>query len=199
MAYMSQEKKKLINAALKRCIPKDWKWSLGVDHHTEIVLTIYAAPVDLLADYKAVSAAKARDPRDEDYAANATHLDINRYWYREHFTAPVVALLDPIFKALNDGNHNKSDLQSDYHDVGWYVTCRLGKWDKPFVCTAPAPKTIWNDDGTNGPVLICPPPKGWEAAEPGPEQQARLDDHLLAMLALPGPFDAQVGNPGPFN
>jgi hypothetical protein len=41
-------------------------------------------------------------------------------------------LLEKIVKTLNIGNHNNSDIQSDYFDVGWYVSIKVGEWDKPY-------------------------------------------------------------------
>jgi hypothetical protein len=34
---------------------------------------------------------------------------------------------------MNDGNWDKSDIQSDYFNVGWYVDVNIGKWNKPYV------------------------------------------------------------------
>jgi hypothetical protein len=31
------------------------------------------------------------------------------------------------------GNHNRSDIMSDYHDVGWYVDINIGQWNKPYI------------------------------------------------------------------
>jgi hypothetical protein len=29
------------------------------------------------------------------------------------------------------GNHDRSDSQTDYFDVGWYIEIQFGQWDKP--------------------------------------------------------------------
>jgi hypothetical protein len=31
-----------------------------------------------------------------------------------------------------EGNHDNSDIQSDYFDVGWYVEVNIGKWNKAY-------------------------------------------------------------------
>jgi hypothetical protein len=41
-----------------------------------------------------------------------------------------------IFVAMNDGNWDKSDIQSDYFNVGWYVDVNIGKWDKHYIVEA---------------------------------------------------------------
>ena len=53
MAYMNQEKKSKIAAALKGVVPDGWKYSLSVRNHSTIVMTITAAPFDLIGAHKA--------------------------------------------------------------------------------------------------------------------------------------------------
>jgi hypothetical protein len=38
--------------------------------------------------------------------------------------------------AMNDGNHDRSDIQTDYFDVGWYVDVNIGRWNKPYILEA---------------------------------------------------------------
>jgi hypothetical protein len=33
---------------------------------------------------------------------------------------------------MNVGNHDRSDIQSDYFDVGWYVDVNVGAWNQPY-------------------------------------------------------------------
>jgi len=42
------------------------------------------------------------------------------------------AFLTEVYEAMMEGNHNNSDIQSDYFDVGWYVNIQVGKWNKPY-------------------------------------------------------------------
>lgn len=37
----------------------------------------------------------------------------------------------------NGSNWDNSDSQTDYFDVNYYCHMNIGKWDKPFICTAP--------------------------------------------------------------
>lgn len=127
MAYMNQERKAKINAALKKAIPASWKWSLAVRNHMTIVLTIASAPADLLAAFGV----------SEWYATKPSHFTINPYWWADHLKDEELRpVFKEIFAALNDGNHDNSDIQTDYFDVGWYVDVNVGRWDKPFVNTA---------------------------------------------------------------
>lgn len=132
MAYMNQERKKAIQARLKDVIPKSWKWSLRVEHHSSITLTIRAADVDLIKEVADTNRIRypvdgwaTRDPGDR------THLQLNEYHLDTQFTSsyPIMARIK---EAMNVGNHDRSDMQTDYFDVGWYAYIHLGKWDKPF-------------------------------------------------------------------
>jgi hypothetical protein len=140
MAYMNQERKARIAHALKAVIPKGWKYSLAVQNHSTIVLTIAAAPVDLLGQMQAVSAERAREGGREDYLAGATHIAPNPYYWRE--SGLDVGVWEPILAALNDGNHDRSDPMTDYFDVGWYVEVNIGQWNRPFVNLAAEPQQV---------------------------------------------------------
>lgn len=125
MAYMSQEQKAKIAAALKKVVPAGWKYSLGVRHHSTIVMTIASAPVDLLRAFKPTP---AYNPEE------ATHLDVNVYHFRDAIAdAGILATFEKIIDALNLDNFDKSDLQTDYFHVGHYVDLDIGRWNKPFV------------------------------------------------------------------
>ena len=40
--------------------------------------------------------------------------------------------LSEVIPAMNNGNHDNSDIQTDYFDVGWYIDVNIGKWNKPY-------------------------------------------------------------------
>ena len=130
MAYMSQEKKAKIAASLKAVMPKGWKYSLSVRNHSTLVLKISAAPVDLCEEVyqfqKADPYRTASCPVEK-----RDHLSVNEYYLERQFSDSL-----PVFKkiiaAMNDGNHDNSDIQSDYFDVGFYTDIKIGTWDKPF-------------------------------------------------------------------
>lgn len=129
MAYMDQERKAKLAANLKQVVPAGWKYSLAVRNHSTIVMNISAAPVNLIAAFK---------PSEYFNPKTATHADVNPYHYEKHFADETVSeVFSKIFTALNDGNHDRSDIQTDYFDVGWYVDVNIGRWNKPFQYLAP--------------------------------------------------------------
>lgn len=126
MAYMSQERKAKIAANLKAVIPSDWKYSLRVDRHSTLVLTIRKAPEDLLSFLK--EPVNGWDSRTK-YAA------LNPYWLREGFVdqhGRMADLFAKIKDVMMEGNHDRSDIMTDYFDVGWYIDIKIGEWDRPF-------------------------------------------------------------------
>lgn len=133
MAYMNPARKSVIAAALKSIIPAGWKYSLSVDNHSSIVLTIAAAPVDLLGEIRRVS--NSQPENSDSPIPEMTHSSINHHYLARQFEGETLALFRRIDAAMHDGNHNNSDIQTDYFDVGWYVDINIGRWNKPFICT----------------------------------------------------------------
>ena len=125
MAYMNQEKKAVIAVALKAVVPTDWKYSLSVKHHSEIVMTIKSAPNNL------IQAFKGKD-------SECTYTDVNEYHFEKHMEEAgadesLVETFKKIITALNTDNYDHSDIMSDFFCKGFYTTLRIGTWDKPFI------------------------------------------------------------------
>lgn len=137
MAYMSQERKAEI-APVVRAICKKYnvKATVAVRNHSTLVLNIKQGPVDFISNYIETDASKSYGKRmSEDqiaYIRGKNCLDVNPYWYQEHFSGQSLKFLKDVFAAMNDGNHDRSDIQSDYFDVGWYVDVNIGQWNKPY-------------------------------------------------------------------
>ena len=124
MAYVDQQKKAKIATALKAVMPQGWKYSLAVNNHSTIVLTISAAPVNIIA---ALVPSEYRDP------SKITYAQIYDKRVDEAFTcADLTATFEKISEALNLDNFDKSDSMTDYFHVGHYVDINVGKWNKPF-------------------------------------------------------------------
>jgi hypothetical protein len=128
MAYMNQVNKVKIRTLLVGAIPHDWKWSLSVHNHSTLVLNISSAPTDLISEYTARCSEEVRS------AAMCNHVcDVNPYHWREHFDGELLDIFSAIFSAMNYGNHDRSDPQTDYFDVGHYVAVTFGHYEHPFV------------------------------------------------------------------
>jgi len=115
MAYMSQQKKKLLAPNIKEiCQKHGIKATLSVRNHSTLVLTIRSGSIDFGNDIGIRS--------------------VNVYHYRSYnYNQRAVDFLDQVLVAMNDGNHDRSNIMIDYFDVGWYVDINVGKWNKPYV------------------------------------------------------------------
>lgn len=111
MAYMSQEKKSAIAPAVKAILTQyGLKGTLSVHHHSTLILTIKSGKIDF----------------------NGAQ-DINTYHIESHHTGKAKEVLLKLKAAMSVGNHDRSDISTDYFDVGWYITIRIGRWDVPYV------------------------------------------------------------------
>ena len=130
MAYMSQEKKAKIATLVKPILKKyGLKGSLSVHNHSTIVLTVKSGKIDFIENYLADGKAK-----DADFVRRYGALDVNPYWFHDHFTGKAKAFLTEAFQALKGaGWYNNSDPQTDYFNTAYYVTLKIGKWTKPYV------------------------------------------------------------------
>jgi len=121
MAYMNQEKKATIAPQVKAILKKyNVKASLAVRNHSTLVLNVKQGPIDFINDFG----------NSEDAAKFG--IQVNPYWYQEHFVGKSREFLTEVITAMNVGNHDRSDIQSDYFDVGWYVDVNIGQWNKPY-------------------------------------------------------------------
>jgi len=118
MAYYGQARKKTVAPKIRAlCAEFGVKGTLSVKHHSSVTLTIKSGVLDFgQADYNG-------------------YVDVNVYYIDEHFAGKERDFLTRAYRILMAGNHNNSDIQTDYFDVGWYVSIHVGKWDAPYIHT----------------------------------------------------------------
>jgi len=135
MAYMNQEKKAVIKAALDKVLkPLGIKYSLRVDNHSSINCTILAGSVDFIGNFKATTGDKFTNLPGRDMG----NMQVNLYWIRDHFSGPTADLLVLVAEALKAaGYYDRSDAMVDYFDTAYYMHLNIGQWDKPYKLTAP--------------------------------------------------------------
>ena len=133
MAYMNQERKAKLAPAIKEILKRyGVKGSLSVDNHMSLVLTIKSGKLDFIKDYNETVSAQPGGFRLGSPAEKS--LDINQFWYQDHFkNKKILGFLREVLAAMNVGNHDRSDIQTDYFDVGWYINVHVGKWNKPYI------------------------------------------------------------------
>lgn len=118
MAFFSQQKKARIQPKIKElCKQYGLKGSLSIRHSSTVVLTIHSGPLDF-------------------NLGERDHKLVSDYWMEKNYSGETLEFLRKAFAILNTGNHDRSDMMTDYHDVGHYIEIRIGRWDKPYVLEA---------------------------------------------------------------
>lgn len=132
MAYVSQSLKKSLAPTIKRiCQKYGVRATLAVQHHSTLVLNVKSGGIDFFDSFNRMI--DVRDPTGNKRINPANdYIQVNPYWYKEHFDGAALKFLSEVIPAMNKGNHDNSDPQTDYFDVGWYVDVNIGKWDKPY-------------------------------------------------------------------
>lgn len=135
MAYFNQERKAQIAPKVKSILNKyGLKGSLRVRNHMTVVLTLTSGKIDFIANHVETM---GRDHTDYfAWGADRGNIDVNVYHYRNQFDGEARKALSELIAALNDGNHDNSQIEYDYFDVGWYVDVQVGKWNKGYTVTA---------------------------------------------------------------
>lgn len=188
MAYMNQERKALIAQELKKVVPAQWKYTLAVRNSSTIVMTITQAPVDLIGECLRVS--QKYETSVSKTKERPTNLDINQYYLDRQFDGDLLALFRQFMDALNlrnvqgKENWDKSDIMTDYFNVGWYVDLNIGSWNRPFLDVIPLEQQpmksgvkpfVMKPSGVNAPDFDTYKaflPEGWESMSPGKKAAA---------------------------
>jgi hypothetical protein len=136
MAYMSQDRKAELAPAIKAALKKyGVKGSLAVRNHSTLVLNIKSGPIDFIGNLNKVCAVAPGADRYGTYRPAVDHIDVNPYHYQSHFDGKALAFLSAVMPVMNKGNHDNSDIQTDYFDIGWYIDVNIGAWNKPYLLT----------------------------------------------------------------
>lgn len=134
MAYMNQERKRKIAAVMKPLLKKyGMKGTLSVRSHLAIVLTLKSGKIDFIADM-----VPHQYGRDIDKAAlrEKYHMDINQYWFHEHYAGKSKQFLTEAFNALKAADwYDESDAMIDYFNTAYYMDIHVGKWNTPYELT----------------------------------------------------------------
>lgn len=116
MAYMSQENKKVLAPTIKAiCKKYGVTATLAVRNHSTLCLNIRKGRLDFLKD------------------SEHDNISVNTYWIEDNHDGEIKDFLLEVKNAMMAGNHDNSDIMTDYFDVGWYTEINVGKWNKPYI------------------------------------------------------------------
>jgi len=152
MAYISQENKKNLAPAIKAVLKKfGMKGTIGVRHHSTLIVNIKSGDLDLLAANKrnALKSLKndmydVYDVQRLNYVLTRDCIDVNTYWISESFDCPTVTQFLEELKTAMEGPSffNDDDTMTDYFHRSHYVDINIGSHDKPYILTKGVAETF---------------------------------------------------------
>ena len=132
MAYVSQELKAKLAPKIKAiCKKYGVKATIGVKNHSTLVLNIASSKIDFIGDYNKIREAHWNSPWDFTPVEKA--FNVNEFHYKNMHTGKALKFLEEVIPAMNEGNFDDSDIQTDYFSVGWYINVNVGQWNKPYI------------------------------------------------------------------
>lgn len=128
MAYMNQDKKKIIKANLDKVLkPLGIKYGLTVRDHMSINCTLKSGAVDFIGNMRRMTG------RDFDKHLDSGYVQVNPYWYNEHFSGEASRIINQVIDALKSADYyDRSDAMIDYFDTAYYMHLNIGDWNKPY-------------------------------------------------------------------
>lgn len=132
MAFMTQELKATLSPSIKATMKKyGVKGTIGVKHHSTLVVNIKSGKLDIIGNYNNAMKGKRNSYGDEIHVVDS--LDVNVYWYKDQFTGTTAKFLEELIAAMKgDSWFDESDIQTDYFRTAYYLDVNVGAWDKPY-------------------------------------------------------------------
>jgi len=138
MGYLSNELKATIKANVKNvCAKHGIKATVSVEGGMTPVLNvnIKSGAIDFINNYNETYNSKLHG-HNPLWSPAENHIDVNTYHFTNQFNGKALDFLRELNTVINEGNHDNSDSQSDYFDVGWYSRIHVGHWHKPYQLAA---------------------------------------------------------------
>ena len=140
MAYMSQERKKEIAVNVKAVAKKygftGREVTVGVRHHSTLVVNIFGGPLDFLGAAQKSNDEYTRMRGEQSYPVG-TYLQVHHTWAEDQMRKIGETVIADFYKELieaimSTGYYNNSDAMTDYFDHDFYIDINVGKWDRPY-------------------------------------------------------------------
>ena len=138
MAYFNQERKAERTPAIKAILKKyGIKGSLAVRNHLTFVLNIKSGKIDFIENFietdSKVFHGNKMTQEQINYIRKNRSVDVNPYWYQEHFSGDALNFLKEIIPAMYGPDYfDQSDAQTDYFHCSHYIDVNIGSWNKPY-------------------------------------------------------------------
>lgn len=109
MAYINQETKNKLLPGIKEVLNRyGMRGTVSIHDYCCLCVTLQSGKLPLKGEYDRL--------------------------YRNQCTGKAVKFFDELEEAMDKGNYDRSDVMSDYHEVGWYTSIYVGSsWKKPYI------------------------------------------------------------------
>ena len=140
MAYMTQERKKEIAVEVKKVAKKygftGREVTVGVDHHSTLVVNIFGGPLDFLGAAQKFNDELALRRGNESYPVGG-YLQVYHGRAEEQMREIGETVIADFYKELveaicSTGYYNNSDAMTDYFDHDFYIDINVGRWDRDY-------------------------------------------------------------------
>ena len=141
MAYVSQEMKKDLAPQIKAVLKKyGLKGSIGVRHHSSLVVNIKSGILDLVGASNRHRIEEAKRRGNEPYIDNYIQVNENYVsdWMKAIGESKIAKFYDELVAAMKGVGsqsvewYNNSDIMTDYFDRAYYIDINVGQWNKPY-------------------------------------------------------------------
>jgi hypothetical protein len=173
MAFISQENKKEMTPAIKAVLKKfGMKGTIGVRHHSTLIVNIKSGDIDMLAANKRAALDNPKndmydkyDVERLNYILARTHIDVNEHWVDSNFDSQIaIDFVNELIAAMKGPSFfNHTDSMTDYFHRSHYIDINIGGWDKPYQFNGvaetfePAVVTVHPDVVVKVPEVVATP------------------------------------------
>ena len=138
MAYVSQEDKRELSVGIKKVLKKyNVKGTIGVHHHSTIVVRLRSGDLDILGNYWNVYTQSVERGQIEPWnqrTEKPTSLTPNPYCVDKSYSGEVLAFLEELIAEMKGERYfNESDPMTDYFHCSHYIDIDVGNWEKPYI------------------------------------------------------------------
>ena len=132
MAYVDADRKKKIAPGVKQVLKANGlRGTLSVKDRMVLVLTIQSGWLDFIGNFN--DTCQQSLAPDDRFTPAVDYIQVNEYFIDRSFSGEAARVLNELKAAMSVGNWNKSDIMTDYFNVGWYININIGKYDKPYM------------------------------------------------------------------
>lgn len=140
MAYISKQEVQAKSIKLKEiCKKYGIKARFSGSNSSTLKLKITAGKIDFIANYvDCLNNSRFYDIHQDyqiAYVQETKYIGLNHYYLDRSFCGIALECLQEIYRLMNEGHWDDSDIQTDYFSCSWYNSMQIGEWNKPYEVT----------------------------------------------------------------